>query len=156
MTLPDPPALAQIRGAYSEPAAKAPPTVLVGTEASGQTFWHGRLLNDHVVKWVDYWTGGGEPFVMTAMEDSGVANALAALGRLGKADPARLLVLRTASNFSVPPPGQGAAPSLVGESSGLSALQPSLDAAFLVGSRVVDTITSDWPLYRDHIPKASP
>ena len=155
VAIPDTAALQTIRAAYAEPAAKLPPRVQIGTEASGQTFWHGALLNAHVAKWVDYWTGGGEPFVMTAMEDTGVAGALAMLGRVGKADPARLLVLRTASNYSVPPPGVGAAESLVAESSGLSALQPSLDAAFLVGGLVVDEITLNWPRYRDRIPNGA-
>lgn len=155
MALPDPPALRTIRAAYAgQPAAQAPPKVMTGAEASGQTFWHGALLNAHVDKWVGYWTGGGEPFVMTAMEDSGVANALAMLGRIGRADPARLLVLRTGSNYSVPPPGLGAAESLTAEAHGLSALQPSLDAAFLVGGKVVDEIAGRWPRYRDRTPGA--
>jgi purine nucleoside permease len=154
MPLPDSATLKTIRSAYAGyPAALAPPAIVKGAEASGQTFWHGALLNDHVEKWVAYWTDGGEPFVMTAMEDTGVANALAMLGRLGRADPQRLLVLRTASNYTLPPPGGGdAASSLTAEAKGLSALQASLDAAFLVGSRVVDTIAGDWPRYRAVIP----
>jgi purine nucleoside permease len=145
--------LQAIRGAYAGfPAAQTPPRVLTGAEASGQTFWHGALLNAHARQWVHYWTDGAEPFVMTAMEDTGVAGALNMLGRAGRADPSRLLVLRTASNYSVPPAGTGAAQSLAGEAKGLSALQPSLDAAFRVGSRVVDEITAHWPRYRDHPP----
>jgi purine nucleoside permease len=77
---------------------------------------------------------------------------LAPLGRIGKADPGRLLVLRTASNYTMPPPGGAdAATSLTAESKGLSAMKASLDAAFMVGSRVVDTISGHWPLYRDTI-----
>ena len=123
-----------------------------GAEASGQTFWHGKLLNDHVERWVAYWTDGAEPFVMTGMEDTGVAGALAMLGRVHRADPARLMVLRTGSNYSVQPPGTGAAESLSAEATGLSALQPSLDAAFLVGDKIVDEIANHWNRYRDRVP----
>jgi purine nucleoside permease len=152
-TLPDSAALQTIRAAYAGfPAAQTPPAVLKGAEATGQTFWHGALMTAHAEKWVAYWTDGGEPFVMTGMEDTGVANALATLGRMGRVDPKRLLVLRTASNYTMPPPGGAdAATSLTAESKGLSAMQASLDAAFEVGSRVVDTISGNWPLYRDKI-----
>lgn len=155
--LADSDALRQLRAPFAKfPAAIRPPHVLKGAEATGQTFWHGTLLNEHVRKWVRYWTDNGEPFVMTAMEDSGVAGALDMLGRAGRADPARLLVLRTGSNYSVQPPGVGAAESLTAESKGLSALQPSLDAAFLIGGRVVDELTGNWPRYRDRVPRAAP
>ena len=153
IALPDTDVLRRIRAPYAAyPAALRPPAVIAGDEATGQTFWHGALLNAHVERWVRYWTGGQGRFVMTAMEDSGVLGALAMLGRMDRADPARALVLRTGSNFSVQPPGTGAAASLVAESSGLSALQPALDAAFRVGSRVVDEITGHWDRYRDTVP----
>ncbi|MGF7149165.1 purine nucleoside permease [Sphingomonas zeicaulis] len=154
--IPDTPALREIRAAYRhQPAAQKPPFVLKGAEASGQTFWHGTLLNTHVDKWVSYWTDGGERFAMTAMEDTGVAGALAMAGRLGRVDPERLLVLRTGSNYSAPPPGIGAAESLVAESSGLSALQASLDTAFLIGMPVVEAIDKDWHRYRGTVPGTS-
>jgi len=153
IALPDSPTLQQIRAPYRGfAAAQTPPHVLTGAEASGQGFWHGALLNAHVERWVDYWTGGREPFVMTAMEDTGVAASLARLDAAGRADHCRLLVLRTASNYSMPPAGQDAAANLLAESHGLSALQASLDAAFVVGSKVVETITTDWPRFRNRIP----
>ena len=155
--LADSPALQAIRSAYvGFPAAQAPPAVLTGAEASGQAFWHGALLNAHTEKWVEYWTNGGEPFVMTGMEDSGVAGALAMLGRLGRVDPARLLILRTASNYTMPPGGGDAVKSLTSEKAGYSAFIASLDAAFVVGSRIVDTIARDWRRYRTTIPGHGP
>lgn len=156
MRLADSEGLQQIRAGYGAfPKALQPPRVMIGAEATGQTFWHGTLLNTHVERWTDYWTGGSEPFVMTAMEDSGVIGALVMLGKAGKADPARALVLRTGSNYSVQPAGLDAAGSLVAESKGLSGLQASLDAAHQVGGRVVDEITGHWDRYRDTIPAAA-
>jgi purine nucleoside permease len=153
MTLPDTPALQAIRAGYAEnPVAAKPPSVIVGDEATGQTFWHGNLLNAHAERWVAYWTGRPNSFVMTGMEDTGIANALAMLGRLGKADPKRLMILRTGSNFTTQPAGGDAAASLIGELKGLSAFQPALDAAFTVGGKVVDKITGDWSRYRDTVP----
>lgn len=153
--IPDTPNLQRIRAGYAGyPAAQRPPFVLVGDEASGQIFWHGKLLNDHAERWVSYWNGGTAKFVMTAMEDTGVLASIRQLGRIGRADPRRVLVLRTASNYSLPPAGVDAATSLIAETSGagLSGLQESLDAAHLVGSKVVNEITGHWDRYKDSIP----
>lgn len=155
VTLPDTPNLRRIRAGYpAYPAAQRTPFVLAGDEASGQIFWHGKLLNDHAERWVAYWNGGTAPFVMTAMEDTGVLASLRQLGKLGRVDSARALVLRTGSNYSLPAQGVGAAASLVAETSGqsLSALRESLDAAHLVGGKVVAEITGNWNTYRDTIP----
>jgi purine nucleoside permease len=151
--LPDSEPLQKIRAAYvGFPAGQSPPAILKGAEATGQAFWHGALLTDHTRKWVSYWVNGTEPFVMTGMEDSGIAGSIDMLGRLGRADPKRLLVLRTASNYTMPPTGGDAASNLTMEKAGYSAFQASLDAAFLVGTRVIDTISKDWPRYRATIP----
>lgn len=155
IVLPDTIALRQVRAGYSAfPKASTPPVILIGDEATGQTFWHGELLNAHAEAWTRYWTDGKGRFVMTAMEDSGVLGALATLGRLGKADPRRALVLRTGANYSIPPAGVDAAASLLHESSDYSAYQPSLDAAYQVGSRVIDELTGNWSRYSDDIPTA--
>jgi purine nucleoside permease len=155
--LPDTPSLARQRAGYPHyPAARCLPSVMTGDEATGQGFWHGERLNAHVEKWVAYWTGRPGTFTMTGMEDTGVANALTALQKLGKADAARLMVLRTASNYTIQPEGKDAAQSLSAESTELSALQPSVDAAFLLGSRVVAELTGDWPKYRDAVPSGPP
>lgn len=151
--IPDNATLKTIRARYTAyPKALQPPSVLTGDEATGQTFWHGKLLNAYAEDWTKYWTGGTGRFVMTGMEDTGVARALNVLGKLGKADPTRLMVLRTGSNYAMPAPGQTAADSLHAENAELSALQSSLDAAYLVGGKVVDEITGNWPRYVDTIP----
>jgi purine nucleoside permease len=155
VTIPDTPVLQQIRVAYTGfPKAQVPPAVTTGDEITGQTFWHGALLNAHFEKWTRYWVGDDGRFVMTAMEDSGVIGAIRMLGRAGKADPQRVLVLRTGSNYSMPAPGSGvgAAESLGSEAKGLSALQPSLDAAHLIGGKVVEEITGHWDRYAAAVP----
>jgi|KBSSwiStaDraftv2_1062776.scaffolds.fasta_scaffold394145_2 purine nucleoside permease len=153
IALPDNDTLRAIRSRYTiYPKALHPPSIMLGDEVTGQTFWHGKLLNDYAEEWTRYWTKGSGTFVMTAMEDSGVARALNVLGALGKVDAKRLMVLRTGSNYSVQAPGVTAAESLAHENSELSALQSSLDAAYLVGRKVVDEISGNWGKYADVIP----
>lgn len=155
--LPDSPALAGLRAGYAAyPAAQCLPSVMTGDEASGQGFWHGKLLNAHVQKWVAYWTGRPGSFVMTGMEDTGVVHALRALDGMGRADAERLMVLRTASNYTIQPEGKDAAQSLSAEQMELSALRPSVDAAFRLGSEVVNEIAANWSRYRDTVPQGPP
>jgi purine nucleoside permease len=62
-------------------------------------------------------------------------------------------VLRTGSNFTMPPPGVSAARNLAGEhETSYSGLGPAVHAAYAVGSVVVDELVRNWSLYRDHPP----
>jgi purine nucleoside permease len=153
MKLADSDGLRRVRARYtSYPAALTPPIILTGDEATGQGFWHGKILNEHTERWVQYWTGGKGRFVMTGMEDTGVIRAVDALTALGRADAKRVMVLRTASNYTLPPPGMTVADSLKAESQELTGLRASLDAAHLLGRRVADEITGRWGTYRDTVP----
>jgi purine nucleoside permease len=52
----------------------------------------------------------------------------------------------------MPPPGVTAAQNMQKENSGYSALGPSVEAAYKVGSVVVTEISSQWAVYRDRPP----
>ncbi|WP_250460331.1 purine nucleoside permease [Microbulbifer litoralis] len=146
-------AIAEQRKAYSGyPNAQRKPFVLKGDNLAGMTFWHGEHLNRWANKWVDYWTEGQGNFVSSAMEDTGTAQSLRYLDRAGKADYERLMVLRTASNFTVPKPGTTAAESLLSEGEDYAGLALSLESAYRVGSRVVDTLVENWDQYREQMP----
>jgi len=150
--LPDSDALVELRGRYvGYPNAQRPPFVLKGDEITGHTYWHGALMNAHAEKWTAYWTGGEGRFVMTAMEDSGVVNALLQLDKAGLVDTDRVMVLRTGSNYSMQPPGRDAVTSMTQPYGGGGAA--ALYAAHAVGSRVINELTQDWGQYRDKVPK---
>ncbi|HEX4112375.1 MAG TPA: purine nucleoside permease [Stellaceae bacterium] len=128
-------------------------TVLTGAVLASSSLWHGALLNRWAEAWVNYWTDGQARFVASAMEDSGIVSALHALARGGRVDSARLLILRTASNYNVPPAGVGAAESLGGEMrDGFSAYVPALETAWRIGSVVVDIIATNWDRYSTERP----
>jgi purine nucleoside permease len=153
MKLQDSDGLRRVRSGYTAyPPALQPPMILAGDEATGQGFWHGKILNDHTERWVKYWTGGTGRFVMTGMEDTGVVRAVDVLGRLGRADPRRVMILRTASNYTLPPPTMTVADSLKAESQELTGLRASLDAAHLLGSKVANEIAGHWDRYRANVP----
>lgn len=153
--LPDSEALQKRRAAYvGYPNAQKPPFVLKGDNLAGMTYWHGKLLNDWANEWTKYWSDDQGEFVSSAMEDTGTAQALSYLTPTGKADVSRLMVLRTASNYTMQPPGVTAAESLLSEhgGEGYSGLAASVEGAYRVGSKVVDEIVAHWDRYRATIP----
>ncbi len=68
----------------------------------------------------------------------------------------RLMVLRTASNFTMQYNGITAAQSLThedhGGEEGYTAFIPSLEAAYRTGIVVVDSLANNWQVYKDKIP----
>jgi len=126
------------RGYSSYPNARRPPFVLKGDTMSSSRFWHGAKMNAWANAFTGEMTGGKGRFVTTAMEDSGTLQALTQLAKAGKVDAKRVLVLRTASNYDMPPPGKSPVESLLQHRPGsYSGYRESLDAAHRVGSVVV-------------------
>ncbi len=156
--LDDTPTLVAVRAGYPDfPNAQKPPHVMKGDEISGATWWLGYHLNSFNEKWMQYWTDGHGVMVTTAMEDSGLLQSLTFLDGAKRADFSRVLILRTASNFTAPAKGRTAAQFLAEENAGdsasnLSGYRPSLEAAYRVGSRVVLELADHWDRYGQAAP----
>jgi purine nucleoside permease len=156
ITLSDNPELEKTRKLYVDHAnAQKKPFVLKGDNVAAMTFFHGALLNDWANKWVSYWTDGKGSFVSSAMEDTGSFQSLSYLDKLGKVDKNRVMVLRTASNYTMQPAGKTAAENLLQEQhDSYAGLDVALENAYLTGSVVVDEILTHWDKYQDTVPKA--
>jgi len=156
VALPDSPELRRVRAAYTAtPPAQRPPFVLEGDTLSSGIFWIGGRMNRWAEDWTRYWTGGQGRFVTTAEEDCGLLQALTFLGQAHRVDPRRVLVLRTASNYDMPPPGESPAALLAeeGRPGHYSGYRASLEAAWRVGSKVVLALSDHWNAYRDQPPR---
>jgi purine nucleoside permease len=152
--LPDHQSLEATRKLYvNHPVGQRKPFVLKGDHLAGMTFWHGKHMNDWANEWVDYWTEGQGNFVTSAMEDTGTYQSLTYLHEAGKVDKHRVMVLRTASNYTMPPPGKSAAEYLLEEQhDSYAGLDAALENAYLVGSTVVKEIVDNWGKYSKAIP----
>ncbi len=130
--------------------------MLKGDNLAAMTFWHGTILNEWAEQWVSYWTDGKGNFVTSAMEDTGTFQSLTYLHPTGKVNKDRVMVLRTASNYTTQPPGMSAAEHLLRENEGYAGLNASVEAAYRVGSRGRrrDRHALEH-LYRDHSPAGS-
>ena len=153
--LTDYPKMQKLRAKYvNYPNAQLPPFVLKGDHMAASTFWHGKLLNEWANSWSAFWSNNEANFVTSGMEDTGSYQALTYLDKAGKADKNRFMVLRTASNYSMPPDSLSAAENLKMESGedGFAGMQSSLESAYSVGSIVVNNIVANWPTYKDTLP----
>jgi purine nucleoside permease len=147
----DSPGIAQFRKQFTGyPAATRPPFVTVGDSLSSSKYWHGERMNQWANDWVKLQAGHDANFMMANMEDSGTLTALRRLSRVDRVDLKRVMVLRTASNYSMPPPGKSAAWSTTAEypEGGM----PAVEAAYQVGNRVVQALLSGWSRYSDAPP----
>lgn len=134
------------------PEAQKPPHVMMGDQLAAITYWHGEKMTGWARDWVRYWTGGKGRFVTSAMEETGSYQSLLYLTKAGRADAGRYMVLRAGSNFTMPPPGLGAAQNMARENSGYSGMTVALEALYKTGSVVVDELLAHWDRYAKTTP----
>ena len=152
VVLMDHPEVMEFRKLYRGMAnASAPARVIKGDSLGSNAYWHGVVLNQWANDWVRLYTEGKGNFVMTNVEDNGTLRALTRLDKIGRVDRDRVLVLRTASNYSHQPPGKTPVWSLTAPypARGLTALE----SCYRVASPVVHALIEGWESYRDHPPK---
>ena len=115
-----------------------PPVVTRGANMSGARYFHGKLATDWARKWTQHWTKGAGKFTICGMEDSGTLHAIDHLTKIGRANRNRVLLLRTASNFTQPPPDECASLHFTEENT-----FPAFDAALENGYRCVTAVIDD-------------
>ncbi len=148
--LPDTAALAAIRAKWvGFPAAQAPPAVIMGDTLGARRYWHGAMRTRWAEQWVSLWTHGRGRFAMTNMESQSFESAVYILGKQGLLDPDRVMVLRTASNFSEPLPGESPVGSVGDEAPGQLA---AFESNYRAGAPVVHEILAHWDRYAEHVP----
>jgi purine nucleoside permease len=152
--LPDSDSLRTSRARFAVfPNALKSPFVTHGDTLSSSTFWHGSRMNEWANAWTRYYTGGKGNYMVAGMEDTGTMQALTFLSQAGRVDLQRVLVLRTVSNYDREPPGTNAADSLKTMVSGnYSAYFPALEAAQIVGDKVVRDIVEHWAARESTLP----
>ena len=88
------------------------------------------------------------------MEETGTFQSLTYLDKIGHVDIDRAMVLRTASNFTMPPPGVSAAENLLAENEGYTGINLAVESLYIIGSVVIDEILENWSVYENQLPAA--
>lgn len=146
----DTPDMAAWRARYAGlPKAEETPRVLIGDALGSIRYWHGESRTQWARDWVRLWTKGKGRFATTSMEAQTFTGSLMHMAQEGYLDFNRVLVLRTASNYCMPPPGQKVIATIGDESIGTV---PALEACYRVGSVVAHDLIDHWDRYADRIP----
>jgi purine nucleoside permease len=154
LVLADNQALAANRSYYKAfPNALRPPRVLEGDSMGADHFWSGAIMTKWAEDWVRLYTRGAGSLTIADCEDQGIVLAIQQLGRMGRVDSKRLLILRTASNFTMPPPGVAPEKFLFDDLSGSPGYLPALEANYEVGSVVVAKLLEGWEHFKDQVPQ---
>jgi purine nucleoside permease len=140
------------RSHYVEASARLAPQVIQCDTLSGDTWWSGRLLGDHARHWTRLLTGGKGVYCTTQQEDNAVLEALTRGSQAELLDLHRVAVLRSASDFDRPYPGQSVFDSLQAQLALPDAA--SLAAVNLVhaGMPLVDDIVLHWDTWKKGVP----
>lgn len=147
----DSPGISAFRKLYAGyPNALRPPFVTLGDNLSASTYWHGEKLNQWANDWVHLQAGKDSNFMMADMEDSSTLTALRRLARTQRIDLNRVLVLRTASNYSMQPKGKAVAWSTT--ASYPEDGRPALETAYQEGNQVEQKLINGRAVYRDKLP----
>lgn len=131
---------------YPDDAARAAPSVKVGTHMTGDTFFHGPGLSSEAQYIAKLY--GADDYLITEMEAAAVALVIA---RLHGTD--RIASLRGAVNFDQGNPDETTQQHLdpaPGETAG--GFAETVENIALVGGVVVDRIVSDWDDWQDGVP----
>lgn len=129
------------------PNAQKPPFVTKGETLSSSTYWHGKLLNQWANDWVKLYSDTTKNFMTTNMEDSGTLTALYRLGRTGRVATDRIMVLRTVSNYSMPPDDKEASWSTTAPYPDKGA--PAQETAYILGNAVIKEIVGNWEAMKE-------
>jgi purine nucleoside permease len=120
----------------------APPAVYECDVATSDVYYSGTILSEAFGNFTSLITNGTGVYCTTAQEDNATGEALlrAALAKL--VDFSRIIVMRTASDFDRPYPGEAATTNLFWANQG--AFEPAIMNLYLAGIKVVEGILDGW------------
>lgn len=154
VTVPDFPALQAWRERYvGYPQAQLPPRVMLGDTLGSVRYWHGERRTQWARDWVKLWTKGKGTFSTTAMEQQDYVGTLSRMAAQGYVDLNRVMQLRAASNYCMPPPGERVETTIGDETLGTLT---AFEEGYRAGSKVMREILAHWDRYENEIPGGPP
>ncbi|KAJ7850038.1 NUP-domain-containing protein [Mycena olivaceomarginata] len=120
--------------------ATSPGVVLCDT-ATSDTYWSGDLLSEAFENTTKVFTNGTGEYCTTQQEDNATLNVLMRAALFHLVDFGRIIIMRSASDFDRPHPGQDGVTNLLGPAPGFT---PALLNLHLAGVKVVQGILGEW------------
>lgn len=127
-------------GTYA--AGTQAPSVVECDVTTSDVYFSGKILDDVFDNTISVLTNGTGVYCSTAQEDNATLEALLRAASHKRVDFSRIIVMRTASDFERPYPGQSAIDNLLYADQG--AFGPALQNIYNAGIKVVQGILDGW------------
>lgn len=121
--------------------AKAP-SVVECDVATSDNYYSGTLLGEAFGNYTKLATNGTGNYCATAQEDNATLEVLVRAATSKLVDFSRIIIMRTASDFDRPYPGQPSIQNLLYSNQG--AFEPAIQNIYLAGIKVVEGILTGW------------
>ncbi|CZT44415.1 related to purine nucleoside permease [Rhynchosporium secalis] len=118
------------------------PQVIKCDTTTSDVYYSGTLLGEAFENTTRLWTNGSGIYCMTAQEDNATLEAMIRFAVHKTIDFARVIIMRTASDFDRPYPGSSPQFNLFYSTQG--AFEPAVANIYLAGTEVVRGILSGW------------
>ncbi|KAK6529655.1 hypothetical protein TWF281_008820 [Arthrobotrys megalospora] len=133
---------AKYRRLYPMAAARSPPGVTLCDTGTSDTWWSGSVLAESFGNLTTLLTNGTGEYCTTQQEDNASLAVLVRAAAAGLVDFARVIVLRTGSDFDRAPPGVDELYHLLQAPQG--GFEGALANVYNAGVKVVDDIIDKW------------
>jgi purine nucleoside permease len=130
------------RAKYAYPAATKAPSVLSCDVATSDVYFSGALLGEAFENTTTLFTNGSGVYCTTAQEDNATLEAMLRAAVRGTIDFARIIIMRTASDFDRPYPGQSDVDNLFYADQG--GFEPAIQNIYCAGAPIVSGILAEW------------
>jgi len=125
-------------------AGASAPSVVECDSATSDTWFSGTLLSETFGNYTRLVTNGTGNYCTTSQEDNGTLEALIRGAKAGFLDFARIIVMRTGSDFDRPYPGLDPTVNLFYAEELQGAFGPAIANIYLAGIKVVEGILDNW------------
>lgn len=142
VALNDTPDAQAYRATYPYAPANQPPSVVACDTGTSNVYWSGSTLGDAFSNYTQLLTNGSGSYCASQQEDNAVCEALVRGNIAGKVDFARLIIMRTASDFDRAPPTETEVYHLLyADQAGFN---PSIENIWLAGNEIVQDVLMYW------------
>lgn len=130
------------RANYAYAEATKDPSILTCDVATSDVYFSGNLLGETFENTTTLFTNGSGVYCTTAQEDNATLEALLRAAVRKTVDFARIIIMRTASDFDRPYPGQSDIDNLMYADQG--SFEPAIQNIYLAGTPIVKGILEGW------------
>lgn len=123
-------------------AATKAPGIIKCDVATSDVYFSGKLLGEAFENTTKLFTNGSGIYCMTAQEDNATLEAMVRAAIRKTVDFARIIIMRTGSDFDRPYPGESVEDNLFYSTQG--AFEPAIENIYLAGTPVIKGILKNW------------